>query len=70
MSRSYSLSFSGGKSEIAQIVAFIDAHVGVSFLWSPPFGGQGYYQCDGYTDSNEGGDVFTIAATFQQTFQP
>lgn len=68
--RKYQLKFGGPKEEMEPIVAFIVAHIGQSFLWTPPFGGPGYYQCDGYSDSGQGGQVYTIAATFEQTYQP
>ncbi|WP_439444434.1 phage tail protein [Xanthomonas translucens pv. translucens] len=70
VTRSYSLSFTGMKPQMAEIVSFLEAHVGRSFFWTPPFGGQGYYQCDEFSDTNNGGLVFTITATFEQTFQP
>lgn len=70
LSRSYHVSFTGPKAQMQQIADFMDAHVGVSFYWTAPFGGRGYYQCDEYSDANEGADVFTITATFKQVFQP
>ncbi len=71
ITRSFDLSFSDYKeNDIAAIVAFLDAHVGKSFLWTPPFGGEGYYTCDeGYSYNNVGGKVYTLTATFTQVYQ-
>jgi phage-related protein len=70
ISRSYDVTFTRGKAVIASIAAFIDSHLGVSFLFDHPLHGVGLYQCDGYSDSNDGGSMWTLTATFQQTFQP
>ncbi|MBO9766522.1 MULTISPECIES: phage tail protein [Xanthomonas] len=70
ISRSYQLTFTGPKAQMEQIAAFLDAHVGRSFLWTPRIGGQGYYQCDGYSDRGEGGEMLSISTTFEQAFQP
>ncbi|MCD0280456.1 phage tail protein [Xanthomonas melonis] len=70
ISRSYQLTFTGTDSEMQEIAAFIDSHIGRSFLWTPRIGGQGYYQCDGYSDRGEGGEMLSISATFEQHFQP
>lgn len=68
--RSCDVSFTGQKAVIAAIAAFIDAHLGVSFNFAHPLHGPGLYQCDGYSDSNDGGVMWTLTATFQQQFQP
>lgn len=68
--RSYQVTFTGPESRMEEIAAFIDAHIGHSFLWTPRIGGQGFYQCDGYSDRGEGGAMLSISATFEQTFQP
>ncbi|WMJ71315.1 phage tail protein [Stenotrophomonas sp. 24(2023)] len=67
--RSYQLQFVGTRSTISDIVAFLDGHVGQSFLWHGPLG-TGLYYCTTYTDSHLGGTVSSITATFEQTFQP
>ena len=68
-SRTYSLNFVGKKAQIAPIVAFLDSHIGQSFLWEGPWG-VGLYYCDTYNDIDLGGSVFSLTATFEQTFQP
>lgn len=70
ISRSYDVSFTAHESVIAAIAAFIDAHVGVSFNFTHPIHGTGLFQCDSYNDSNNGADMWTLTATFQQSFQP
>ncbi len=65
----YQLSFVATKAVIAEIVAFLDAHAGASFLWSGPWE-TGLYCCDTYTDSHLGGLTYSVTATFEQTFQP
>lgn len=50
---------------------FLRAHRGaVSFLWTPPLGEQGLYLCKTYNLQAHGGGVYTLSATFEQTFQP
>ncbi|AVY67158.1 phage tail protein [Xanthomonas translucens] len=68
--RSHDLTFTARKPVIVAIAAFIDAHPGVSFNFTHPLHGAGLYQCDGYSDSNDGGGMWTLTATFEQTFQP
>ncbi|WP_329770470.1 phage tail protein [Stenotrophomonas maltophilia] len=69
VSRKYQVSFVASKAVIAEIVAFLDTHVGASFLWAGPWG-TGLYYCDTYTDSHLGGLTYSVTATFEQTFQP
>ncbi|MCI2243777.1 phage tail protein [Xanthomonas sp. PPL568] len=70
ISRSPEVTFTGQEAVITAIAAFIDAHLGVSFNFTHPLHGPGLYQCDGYSDSNDGAGMWTLTATFQQTFQP
>ena len=69
VSRQYQLSFIATKVVIAEIIAFLDAHAGSSFMWNGPWG-TGLYFCDTYTDSHLGGLIYSVTATFEQTFQP
>lgn len=70
ISRSWQVSFTDRESVIQAIADFLDAHMGRSFLWKPPLAAQGFYQCDTHTASDNGRGVYTLTATFQQTFQP
>ena len=69
-SRSWAVEFVGSRSEVGQIVSFLEAHAGRSFLWAPLFSAQGLYQCDEFEPAHQGGDVYTLSATFAQTFSP
>lgn len=68
-STSYSLQFVGDETKIAAILAFLDAHAGAtSFLWTPPLRAQLLFTCDTYTEPTKDGDMYTITATFDQSF--
>ncbi|HGM7097124.1 phage tail protein [Stenotrophomonas maltophilia] len=65
------VSFVGYEAQIKPILAFLRARKGAeSFLWTPPLGEEGLYVCTEYSPTGHGGDLFTLAATFEQTFQP
>ncbi len=69
--RQWPLTFRGTAATIGAIAAFIDAHVGAtSFYWTPPEpnGVQGYFTCETYTLQNNGADIYTLNATFQEVF--
>lgn len=69
VARKYQVSFVAPKAVVTEIIAFLDAHAGMSFLWAGPWG-TGLYYCDTYTDSHLGGLTYSVTATFEQTFQP
>ncbi len=52
------------------VLAFIRAKKGQSFLWTPPKGGQGYYQCKRYTPADQGSGYFTLNMEFEQVYFP
>lgn len=68
--RTWSVTFTGISSRTTEIVQFLDAHVGVSFLWDSPIYGNSLFYCDTYSLSPNGNGVWTINATFEQTYQP
>lgn len=68
--KSWPLTFRGRSATINPIAAFVEAHIGVSFFWTPPLGVQGYYSCEGHTLTPHGGDVYTLALTLDQVFKP
>jgi phage-related protein len=69
--QSWPLDFAGYKRDIEPIVAFLDAHAGyVGFFWTPPLGVQGLYKVTDYKFTPEGGDFYTLSATFEQKFAP
>ncbi|MNJ71201.1 phage tail protein [Pseudomonas sp. R32] len=70
-SQSWPVSYTGQKTRVKQIMDFLDRHKGSkAFLWTPPMGELGLYKCASYKPSNRGGIVYTISATFTQTFHP
>lgn len=65
------VSLVGKESKIEPALAFLRARRGAtSFLWTPPLGAQGLYRCNTYSLTPHGNGVFTLNATFEQTFQP
>lgn len=70
-SQSWPLTFMGSKAEIQPIVDFFRAHAGYrGFWWTPPFGVQGIYKVTAFSPMPNGGDIYTLTATFVQKFAP
>ncbi len=68
--RTWNVEFVGNKQRSQEIVNFLDSHVGKSFIWEVPFFGDAYFYCDTYNPSPNGNRLWTITATFEQTYQP
>jgi len=69
--QSWPLTFTGPKSRIAEIKAFLDAHKGATaFSWAEPFGELLLVRCGEYQPRHAGGNVYRLAATFEQAFHP
>lgn len=69
--RSWPLKFVGGANRIQEIQDFIDRHAGAkSFLWTPPLGRQGRFRIGEYTPAVEAGGVYSLSATFVESFAP
>lgn len=69
--QSWPYSHTGSKERVKDIIAFLDRHKGAKgFLWTPPLGELGLYKCNGYKPVHKGGNVYTLTATFEQTFHP
>ena len=64
----WSVTVSG--SIVDEVLAFIRAHKGASFFWTPPKGDQGYYICKRYSPSDQGSGYFTLSLEFEQVFFP
>ncbi|MEM5371964.1 phage tail protein [Paraburkholderia azotifigens] len=68
------LSFCGSGNEINNIQAFLDETKGSeSFTWSPPLRSPGRFRVDaarGVTVHAQGGDIYTLEATFEEVFAP
>lgn len=66
----YSLQFIGDAATVAAIIAFLDAQAGATaFNWTPPFRQQSLFTAT-YTEPTKDGNVYTMTATFTQTFAP
>ena len=68
--QSWPLTFRGRASEMDAIADFLDAHKGVSFLWTPPRGPQALFRCGSYQYTPGAADRVQITATFEQWFSP
>lgn len=66
----WSVQFAGSSAEITALTHFLDQHVGLSFFYKPMLRAMGLYQCDGYDIGFQGGDVYTVRATFIEYFNP
>lgn len=65
------LTFTGYSADVSPIKAFLDATSGsTSFYWTPPLGAQSLFRCTDYTLQPLGGDLYTLAATFTEVFNP
>jgi phage-related protein len=70
-SQTWPVSLVGREAYIRPVLEFLRARKGaISFYWTPPLGEQGFYLCTAYTINAHGAGVYTLTATFEQTFQP
>ncbi|MDO7911332.1 phage tail protein [Pseudomonas sp. 22-AL-CL-001] len=68
--QSWNLTFTGKKARIAAILAFLRAQRGYKpFIWKTPFDGDLYFTCNAYSPTDQGGDLWMLTATFEQTHQ-
>lgn len=70
LKRIWNVEFVGNKQRAQEIVNFLDSHVGKSFIWEVPFFGDAYFYCDTYNPAPNGNRLWTVTATFEQTYQP
>ncbi len=68
--RTWSVEFVVKESVALSILSFLDSNVGKSFIWNAPLIGNAFFYCDTYSSSPSGNSVWTISATFEQTYQP
>jgi phage-related protein len=70
--QSWPFSWIGTDAAMGALMAFLDAHTGKSFLFTPPGVGAVplYWTCEAYTHVPMGGGVTRVAATFDQDFKP
>ena len=58
-------------SELRAVRDFLDRHEGYkSFTWTPPGGVPGQYRAKGYKLNAMGAGLFSLSATFKQTYKP
>lgn len=68
---SWPLTFVAKRDKIIAIKNFLDATNGVeSFQWTPPLGQPMSVKVGEYTITPKGADVYCLAVTFEQDFQP
>lgn len=69
--QSWPLMFTKSEPEAQSIIDFLDRHQGYkAFFWTPPMGELGLYRVDAYTVRPLRPGLYTISATFTQTFHP
>ena len=70
INQEWPFTFVGRRGEMQDLVDFLANHVGQSFQFTPPLGQLSLWQCDQWEPKNEGADIYTVNATFRQTFSP
>lgn len=71
LSAKWPLTFVGTEAEVAPIATFLDAHVGVSFYWTPPMSvTAGLYFHRGYSLTPKGGSNAVLSVRLEETFSP
>lgn len=74
--QSWPLMFRGRAAAVTPIKAFLERHAGYrAFLWTPPFGMQGYYVAqEGFRLQPHGGagqsKSYTLSVTFKEVARP
>lgn len=69
--QSWSVEFVDRETNIKAIMDFLDSHAGIkSFYWVPPLANKGLFRCESYKPTALGGGVYSISATFIQSFAP
>ena len=62
---------SGKGPYIREVLNFIRNEKGMPFQWrAPNTTGLGWYKCNSYSQSDQGGDYWTLTMQFQQAFKP
>jgi phage-related protein len=68
----FNLQFVNDASTISAILAFLRAHGGATaFFWTPLlWAAPALFTCESFSEPTHDGDVYTISATFEQTYAP
>lgn len=68
-SSSFNLTFIGDAAKISAIRDFLDARAGAeAFYWTPLLRPRSLFTCETYSEPTKDGDLYTMTATFNQTF--
>lgn len=66
---SWSIKMHGNGKRTKEVMDFFDAHAGwKSFFWTPPLGTLGLYVASDPKYDAQGGDVWTVTATFTKVY--
>ena len=66
----WSVVYSGYRSQVDTVLAFIRAQKGMSFFWKPPLAPVGYYKCKKYNVAPQGGGYYVLSMDFEQGYAP
>jgi Phage-related protein len=66
----WNVTYSNYAPKVREVLDFIRGHVGVSFLWTPPFGDEGYYRCKSWSATDQGGNYGVLTMQFEQVYAP
>lgn len=69
VSRVYQIECVGREDEIDAINNFLIAQMGKKFSWKPFRAPAGTYYCDEFDMNPQGGTLYTLTATFTQTYK-
>lgn len=64
------LTWKGTVAEVDPIRDFFDAHIGISFYWTPPNGVQAKFLVKGYQEIPAAAGNMTLVATLEQMYTP
>lgn len=69
--QSWPLQFTGSREYVLPIRDFLRRHgKAKAFAWTPPLGELGLYRRSEFSLTCPGGNVYTLAVTFEQAFHP
>ena len=70
-SQKWNVKVSGKGPRARAVLQFLRNHKGQPFQWKAPnTAGLGWYSCKRYSQSDEGGDYWTITMEFEQAYAP
>lgn len=66
----WSVVVSGKGPRVREVLAFLRDHKGVPFQWKIPNYGMGWVNCKRYSQTDQGGDYWTLTMEFEQAYMP